>query len=129
MERNAVGWFEIYVDDIVRARTFYEAVFEVKLERLTAEGGEAPDSLQMWAFRGDPDAGGAAGSIVKMDGCKAGGNSTIVYFSCADCAVEAARAAANGGRIFKDKFSIGQYGYIALVEDTEGNLIGLHSMS
>jgi len=129
MERNAVGWFEIYVDDMTRARTFYEAVFEVKLERLTAEGGEAPDSLQMWAFRGDPDAGGAAGSIVKMDGCKAGGNSTIVYFSCADCAVEAARAAANGGRIFKDKFSIGQYGYIALVEDTEGNLIGLHSMS
>ena len=128
MERNAVGWFEIYVDDMTRARTFYEAVFEVKLERLTAEGGEAPDSLQMWAFRGDPDAGGAAGSIVKMDGCKAGGNSTIVYFSCADCAVEAARAAANGGRIFKDKFSIGQYGYIALVEDTEGNVIGLHSM-
>jgi len=63
-----------------------------------------------------------------MEGCKAGGNSTIVYFSCVDCAVEAGRAAANGGRIFKDKFSIGQYGYIALVEDTEGNVIGLHSM-
>jgi uncharacterized protein len=42
--------------------------------------------------------------------------------------VEAARAVANGGRIFKDKFSIGQYGHIALVEDTEGNVIGLHSM-
>jgi predicted enzyme related to lactoylglutathione lyase len=129
MERNAVGWFEIYVDDIVRARSFYEAVFEVKLENLSAEGGEASHDLQMWAFRGNPDAGGAAGSIVKMEGCKAGGNSTIVYFSCADCAVEAARAAANGGRIFKDKFSIGQYGYIALVEDTEGNVIGLHSMN
>ena len=128
MERNVVGWFEIYVDDIVRARSFYEAVFEVKLENLSAEGGEASHDLQMWAFTGDPNAGGAAGSLVKMEGCKAGGNSTIVYFSCVDCAVEAGRAAANGGRVFKDKFSIGQYGYIALVEDTEGNVIGLHSM-
>lgn len=128
MERNVVGWFEIYVDDMKRARAFYEAVFEAKLESLAPEGSEAPGGLEMWAFTGDPNAGGAAGAIVKMEGCKAGGNSTIVYFSCADCAVEAARAAANGGRIFKDKFSIGQYGHIALVEDTEGNIIGLHSM-
>jgi predicted enzyme related to lactoylglutathione lyase len=127
MERNAVGWFEIYVDDMKRARAFYEAVFEVKLDNLAPEGDAS--GLEMWAFTGDPNAGGAAGSIVKMEGCKAGGNSTIVYFSCADCAVEAARAAANGGRIFKDKFSIGQYGHIALVEDTEGNIIGLHSMN
>ncbi|GAA5230832.1 VOC family protein [Massilia kyonggiensis] len=129
MERNVVGWFEIYVDDMKRARAFYETVFEAKLENLAPEGSEAPGGLEMWAFTGDPNAGGAAGSIVKMEGCKAGGNSTIVYFSCADCAVEAARAAANGGRIFKDKFSIGQYGHIALVEDTEGNIIGLHSMN
>ena len=126
MERNAVGWFEIYVDDLKRARAFYEAVFETKLDNLVPEGDAG--GLEMWAFTGDPNAGGAAGAIVKMEGCKAGGNSTIVYFSCADCAVEAARAAANGGRIFKDKFSIGQYGHIALVEDTEGNIIGLHSM-
>jgi predicted enzyme related to lactoylglutathione lyase len=126
MERNVVGWFEIYVDDMQRARAFYEAVFEVKLDNLAPEGDAG--NLQMWAFTGDPNAGGAAGAIVKMEGCKAGGNSTIVYFSCADCAVEASRAAANGGRIFKDKFSIGQYGHIALVEDTEGNIIGLHSM-
>ena len=127
MERNAVGWFEIYVDDLKRARAFYEAVFETKLDNLVPEGDAG--GLEMWAFTGDPNAGGAAGAIVKMEGCKAGGNSTIVYFSCADCAVEAARAAANGGRIFKDKFSIGQYGHIALVEDTEGNIIGLHSMN
>jgi hypothetical protein len=127
MERNVVGWFEIYVDDIKRARAFYEAVFQVTLSNLAPEGDAT--GLQMWAFMGDPNAGGAAGAIVHMEGCKAGGNSTIVYFSCADCAVEAARAAANGGRIFKDKFSIGQYGHIALVEDTEGNMIGLHSMS
>jgi predicted enzyme related to lactoylglutathione lyase len=53
---------------------------------------------------------------------------TLVYFSCADCAVEAARAVQHGGRIFKTKFSIGQYGFISLVFDTEGTLVGLHSM-
>jgi uncharacterized protein len=49
-------------------------------------------------------------------------------FSCDDCAVEASRAGQNGGRVQKPKESIGQYGFIALVYDTEGNLIGLHSM-
>jgi len=34
-----------------------------------------------------------------------------------------------GGSIKDDKMSIGQYGFIALVYDTEGNLIGLHSMT
>ena len=42
--------------------------------------------------------------------------------------MEAARDAANGGQIVKPKMSIGEYGSIALVQDTEGNMIGLHSM-
>ena len=63
-----------------------------------------------------------------MPGCPSGGNSVLVYFSCADCAVEAARAAKAGGRVEREKFPIGQYGHIALVVDTEGNMIGLHSM-
>jgi predicted enzyme related to lactoylglutathione lyase len=57
-----------------------------------------------------------------------GGNSTLVYFSCEDCAVEESRVEQAGGRIFKKKFSIGQYGFIALVHDTEGNMVGLYSM-
>ena len=130
MTRNAVGWFEIHVDDMARARAFYEAVFQRTLTRLTpdSDGGGDASGMEMWAFQGNPDAGGAAGALVHMPGFAAGGGATLVYFSCADCAVEAARAAAHGGRIFKDKVSIGQYGHIALVHDTEGNLIGLHSM-
>ena len=64
-----------------------------------------------------------------MDGVPSGGNSTLVYFGCEDCAVEAARVASAGGTVHRDKFSIGQYGFIALVIDTEGNMIGLHSMT
>ncbi|MCE1228213.1 MAG: VOC family protein, partial [Firmicutes bacterium] len=48
---------------------------------------------------------------------------------CEDCAVEAARAQEAGGQLHREKMSIGPYGFISLVNDTEGNLIGLHSMA
>lgn len=121
MEYNPVGWFEIYVQDMERARTFYETVFEVKLEKLESPG------IDMLAFPMTMDRMGAAGALVRMPGFPSGGNSVLVYFSCVDCAVEAARVLQAGGRIQKEKMSIGQYGFIALVFDTEGNMIGLHS--
>jgi predicted enzyme related to lactoylglutathione lyase len=121
-KRNPVGWFEIYVQDMDRAKTFYEKTLEVTLEKL-----ESPD-IEMWAFPFNMDAPGAAGSLVKMEGKDSGTGGTIIYFSCGDCAVEAGRAAKSGGKVVKEKFSIGQYGFIAFVEDTEGNMIGLHSI-
>jgi len=57
-----------------------------------------------------------------------GGCSTLVYFGCEDCAVEEARVTPAGGRVERPKLSIGQYGFITLAFDTEGNLFGLHSM-
>lgn len=123
---NPVGWFEIYVQDMPRAKAFYEAVFHGTLEPMV-KPDMFPD-MEMQLFPMDCSAAGSAGALVKMTGIPSGGNSTLVYFNCDDCAVEAVRAAANGGRIFKDKLSIGEHGYIALVYDTEGNMIGLHSM-
>jgi predicted enzyme related to lactoylglutathione lyase len=118
---NPVGWFEIYVQDLGRAKAFYESTFEVKLEKL-----ESP-AITMLAFPMKPDLPGSGGALVKYEGKSSGDGGTLVYFSCADCAVEAARAVKNGGRVMKEKFPIGQYGFIALVFDTENNLIGLHS--
>ena len=122
MQNNPVGWFEIYVQDMNRAKAFYESVFATQLEKLESPG------IDLWAFPMQRESYGAPGALAKMEGYPSGGNSTLVYFHCADCAVEAKRAATAGGRIFKEKFSIGQYGFIALVLDTEGNMIGLHSM-
>lgn len=51
-----------------------------------------------------------------------------MYFSSMDCAVEASRVAAAGGTVAQEKTSIGQYGYMALCLDTEGNSFGIHSM-
>lgn len=121
MTSNPVGWFEIYVQDMARARKFYETVLGGKLEKLPG-----PDE-EMWAFPMSQEGYGAPGALVKMAGFPSGGNSVLVYFKCEDCAVEAKRAVSAGGRVMKDKFSIGPYGFIALVFDTEGNMIGLHS--
>jgi predicted enzyme related to lactoylglutathione lyase len=126
MNANPVGWFEIYVQDMERAKAFYEAVFQGKLERLASPTPAA--GLEMWAFPMSHEGYGAAGALAKMEGGPSGGNTTLVYFKCEDCAVEAARAAEHGGRVVKEKMSIGQYGFIALVSDTEGTMIGLHSM-
>lgn len=123
MESNPVGWFEIYVQDMDRARKFYESVLKVKLDKL--DGG---NDIDMRSFPMEMDRSGASGALAKMDGVASGGNSTLVYFSCEDCGVEAGRVASSGGRIQRDKMSIGQYGFIALAFDTEGNMFGLHSM-
>jgi predicted enzyme related to lactoylglutathione lyase len=124
MNRNPVGWFEIYVQDMNRAKKFYEAVFGVELMKL-----ESPEpGIEMQAFPMNMEAGGASGALAKMDGCPSGGMGTLVYFSCDDCVNEASRVEAAGGEICKPKMSIDQYGFIALVNDTEGNTIGLHSM-
>ena len=122
MKTNPVGWFEIYVQDMPRAKAFYQAVFQVELTRLNS-----PD-LELWGFPMALDTWGAGGALVKMDGVSSGGNSTLVYFSCADCADEASRVIDAGGQMLRDKWSIGEYGFIALVIDTEGNRIGLHSL-
>ena len=119
---NPVGWFEIYVQDMPRAKAFYEAVFDTTLSQL-----DNPE-LEIWAFPMDVATFGASGALVRMPGFSSGGNSVLVYFKCADCAVEADKAAKAGGTVQKPKMSIGPYGHIALVMDTEGNMLGLHSM-
>lgn len=121
MRANPVGWFEIYVQDMNRARTFYETVLGTTLTKLDS-------GIEMWAFPSDSETTGAAGALVHMPGFASGGNSTLVYFTTDDCAVESTRATQAGGRIMKEKFSIGEYGFIVLAFDTEGNMFGLHSM-
>lgn len=118
---NPVGWFEIYVNDLARAKAFYEAIFEVELSALENMGDMLMFPMQDGQF-------GASGALVKMPEIASGGNSVLVYFSCEDCAIEAARVVKAGGKLVQGKASIGEYGHFALAIDTEGNQIGLHSL-
>ncbi len=72
MINNPVIWFEIFVQDMQRAKAFYESVFQVKLERL-----ENNPDIEMWAFPMAMDRAGVGGTLVKMDGAVSGGNSTV----------------------------------------------------
>ena len=130
MQSNPVVWFEIYVQDMQRAKKFYEDVLDIKLEKMPAPTAEM--NMEIWAFPSDKATAqtsyGACGMLVKMEGFASVGGGTMVYFGCKDCAVEASRVAINGGTLVKEKMSIGEHGFIALARDTEGNMIGFHSM-
>jgi len=121
---NAVGWFDIYVDDLNRAVAFYEKVLGAKLEEMGDPTGES----QMMSFPADMTTYGAAGALTKAPHGKPGVGGTIIYFMCEDVAVEQERVAAAGGVVIRPKFSIGEFGWVALCQDTEGNMFGMNSL-
>ena len=121
---NAIGWFDIYVSDMNRAVTFYESVLQHKLEPI----GDPTGETQMMAFPTDMAVYGAGGALVKTPHARPGPGGTLVYLSVEDCAVEQSRVVPAGGKVVRPKFSIGEFGWVTLCEDTEGNLFGLSSM-
>ena len=63
---------------------------------------------------------------MKTQHSKPGPGGTQVYFLVEDCALQQARVADAGGVVIRPKFSIGQFGFVVLFEDTEGNMIGFN---
>ncbi len=125
MAQNPVNWFEIYVQDLDRAKAFYEVMLQSELSPL---GGGPEDQLSMLAFPADPANQGSGGALVCVPGMPSGGNSILVYFSCDDCGVTEARIADAGGELVRPKMSIGDYGFVSLGKDPDGNMFGLHSL-
>ncbi len=104
-----------------RDKALYEQVLGTKLAKL-------PDSaLEMWGFPSEMWKPGCSGTLVKMPGVPSG-DSTLVYFHSEDCAIGEARFAKAGGKVFRPKVSIAQYGFISLGVDTEGNRFRMHSL-
>lgn len=121
-----VDWFDIYVEDMDRAQAFYETVLDTRLSPMD-DPNDA--TAQMRAFGDDFSSHGAGGALVKLEYTQPGPGGSMVYFSCDDCAVEEARVPGAGGSIVRPKFSIGDHGFVSIVTDTEGNMIGLHSVA
>ena len=132
MKNNPVVHFEIYVQDMERAKAFYEAVLDIRLENMPPPTEDMGAGTEMWFFpmaeETPMSSYGTGGMLVKMEGFASGGSGTVVYFGCDDCAVQVALAEEHGGSVFQKKMAIGEHGFCALVRDTEGNLIGFHSM-
>jgi len=125
MDMNMVGWFEIPVLDMKRAKTFYEIVFSVKIQ--VEQFG---DTLMGWfPFPKDPEAKGAGGSLVQNPELfKPSVEVTLVYFSSLEINDELSRLENAGGVLLQEKTLISEeIGYMAMFIDTEGNRIALHS--
>jgi uncharacterized protein len=119
---SPVRWFEIYVADMHRAKFFYERTFGFHLSKMDTRSWDS----EMWSIS-TSETGRSFGALVWNREITPSGTSSIVYFASEDCAHEEKIAAEVGGKIHKSKFPIGQYGFMSVIQDTEGNLIGIHS--
>jgi hypothetical protein len=120
-EYNPVGWFEIPTTDLKRARKFYEAVLDVELTSATVE------QVEMAWFPSVEDGIGTSGTLIKSEGYTPSHDGILIYFTAPDIEGTLEKVNANGGKTLTPKTSIGEYGFYAYFEDSEGNRLGLHS--
>jgi hypothetical protein len=120
MAKNAVNWFEIATTDIERAARFYERILDVKLRRELFGG--VPHAI----FPGDDE--GVHGALVHDKTLQPGSTGTRVYLNAPKLDEALARTPEAGGRVVMPRTSIGKNGYIAMIVDTEGNTVALHTM-
>ncbi|WP_069133442.1 VOC family protein [Rhodohalobacter halophilus] len=118
-----VGWFEIPVKDMGRAIKFYNSIFDTHLNIQSIQG------VEMAFFPWNEEEKGAGGSLIKADDhYKPSHDGTLIYFSSDDVNIELKRIKKAGGNILQKKTEITpDIGFMALIEDTEGNRIALHS--
>ncbi|MBB5037805.1 VOC family protein [Prosthecobacter dejongeii] len=122
MKNNAINWFEIFVTDLSRARTFYETILNAKLQ------DSGMDCCEMAIFPYD-NMQGIGGALTKMEGCNPGPGGSMVYLNVeGDLDAVLSRIPVAGGKVIRDRFAIPPHGFIGILEDTEGNVVGLHSM-
>jgi uncharacterized protein len=119
--KNPVNWFEIAVSDMNRAKKFYESVFGNKLIELQM----GPTLMAMFPrIEGSINCSGA---LVKDNDNVPSTDGTKIYFTCNDVTIESELVTKNGGQIVVPKMSLGEFGFMAMFIDTEGNMVGLHS--
>lgn len=126
MERkfNMVGWFEIPVSDMDRAVRFYEDVFHTKVTKSNM------GNLEMAFFPWIENSSGASGALVKHEEhyIPSDHAGVLIYFSSEDLMNEIERIEKAGGKVIQTKTLITEdIGYMAIIRDSEGNRIALHS--
>jgi len=123
MEHNLVGWFEIPVNDLNRAKAFYEKVFDITISVHDLDG------FKMGWFPNAAGKSGATGSLVQHEMyAPSATHGPLIYFSCKDANTPLAKVIDAGGKVLKEKSIIGDgHGFMGLFLDTEGNRIAVHS--
>lgn len=124
--KNAISWFEIPATDLERATKFYETIFGIKLNALDLA------NIKMRMFQLE-DMMGVGGAIVDSGGFHKPSltDGPLIYLNGnPDVQKVLDKVEAAGGKIMVPKTEISpEYGYMAVIIDTEGNRIGLHSVT
>ncbi|MBT8243940.1 VOC family protein [Winogradskyella sp.] len=119
-----VGWFEIPVTDMERAKKFYEAVFKIEINVMNFGG------ILMGWFPNKTEGYGAKGSLIKQESYMPSQEGTLVYFISEDVKNEISRVEAAGGKIYQEKTKISdEHGFMGVFIDSEGNRVALHSQN
>ena len=121
-QNNVAVWFEIPAANFGRAVDFYEKVLATKMKRDTFEGAQ----MAIFPYEGQA----VSGAVIAADG-HAAGSGTVVYLSAgSDLAIALARVVPSGGSVAVPKTALPDgMGFFAQFIDSEGNRVGLHSMS
>ena len=120
---NILNWFEISVNDMPRAKKFYETVFGVELQQMDMMG------MQMAMFPAENMNGKVSGALVQGPMHKPSADGAKIYFNGnPDLGVALGKIEAAGGKVNMPKTHINdEVGYMAFFIDSEGNNVALHS--
>lgn len=119
---NALNWFEISVTDISRAKKFYEAIFGIQMQEMEMMG------MKYAMFPADGSNGTVGGALAQSQMHTPATTGAIIYLNAnPDLQRVLDRVESAGGKVTMPKTSIGENGFMAFFNDTEGNTMGLHS--
>jgi predicted enzyme related to lactoylglutathione lyase len=119
--RHQVVWFDIPVRDLDRALRFYSAVLGAELKKQQAGPGVSIAML--------PQADGfVSGCLLQNADAKPSESGPLLYLNTQGRLDEAIKAVEqHNGRVLSAKHSIAPFGFRAIVLDSEGNRLALHS--
>jgi predicted enzyme related to lactoylglutathione lyase len=124
---NALNWFEIPVSDFERGKKFYETIFDCQMP-VNMMG-----NVQMGFFLHDFENKKIGGAICKSEMHKPSNEGSLVYFNCEpDLQIVLGKVEYAGGKVLIQKSKISEVqnlGFWALITDSEGNNVALHSMA
>lgn len=122
-ETHPINWFEIPTADLERAMKFYGAIFDIEMQPLDL------GDLRFGFFPMQEGATGATGALVHHAQYAPSHEGTLIYFAVQDIDAVLARIEANGGATLRARQAVGDFGFVAFFQDSEGNRVALHARS
>lgn len=126
MQKNPIGWVEVPVTNLDRAEKFYQDYFGMEMARQPEKDGYE----MSWFMPMDMESYGSAGMLIKGKDYAPDKDGVVLYFTAPGGTVDAGlkKAEEMDQKVLMPKTDIGEHGFFAWIEDSEGNRIAIHSM-